>query len=127
METVSELQKKYGRRLLAVVVLLAFGFIVAGHKDVGKGLVLGAIFSIVNFVMIGQSLPFKIGRSRRRAFFISLFFLVVRYLALSIPLVVAIKLSAFNFPATVVGIFGIQLMILADQVNGFFRKPGIQG
>ena len=78
-------------------------------------LVLGALFSIVNFVIMGLLLPMTRGRSRRMASAAALLSILFRYGILAIPLVVAVKSTAFNFIAVVVGIFAAQLVAVVDH------------
>jgi len=57
MESVKQTQKRYGSRAIWIAIAVGFGFFLAGYKPMGKGLVLGAIFSVINFVLIGHALP----------------------------------------------------------------------
>jgi hypothetical protein len=90
--------------------------ILAGLKPVGKGLVLGSIFSVINFVLIGQTLPMRLSQTRRKTFLLSLGSIVFRYALLAVPLIVAVKFEQFDLPAAIFGIFMIQLVILADYL-----------
>lgn len=94
----------------AAVILIA-----AGMKPAGKGLILGTIFSIINFIVMGETLPGKIAGSRIRASICSGLLLLLRYGLLAVPMVLAIKLEALNLAATVAGLFMIQIMIMAEQ------------
>jgi len=116
METVSQTQKKYGSRAMIIAIIAAFIFILAGLKPVGKGLVLGTIFSVINFVLIGQTLPLRLSQTKRKTFFLSLGSIFFRYALLAVPLILAIKFDQFDLPAAIFGIFMIQLVILADYL-----------
>jgi len=116
MESVSQTQKKYGFRVMIVAIIAAFLLILVGLKPVGKGLVLGSIFSVINFVLIGQTLPLRLSQTKRKTFFFSLGSIFFRYALLAIPLIVAIKFEQFDLPAAIFGIFMIQLVILADYL-----------
>ena len=116
MEPVKQAQKKYGSYAMVVAIVAGFIFILAGHKPIGKGLVLGTIFSVINFILIGQSLPSRLSQSKRKAFALSLGSIVFRFALLALPLILAVKYKQFNLPATVAGIFMIQLVILADYL-----------
>jgi len=116
MEPVKQTQKKYGSRAMVVAIVAGFIFIMAGHKPIGKGLVLGTIFSVINFILIGQSLPMRLSHSKRKTFVLSLGSIVFRFALLALPLVLAIKYRQFNLPATIGGIFMIQVVILADYL-----------
>ncbi len=116
MESVKQTQKKYGTRAIWVAIIIGFCFFLAGHKPVGKGLVLGTIFSVINFVLIGQALPLRIGKSKRKAFFLSLGSIFCRYILLAVPIVVAVKFEGFDLVAAILGLFMIQFVILADHI-----------
>jgi hypothetical protein len=116
METVSQTQKKYGSRAMVVAIIAGFILILAGLKPVGKGLVLGSIFSVINFVLIGQTLPLRLSQTKRKAFLVSLGSIFFRYAFLTVPLIVAVKYEQFDLPAAIFGIFMIQLIILADYL-----------
>ena len=84
----------------------------------GKGLVLGAIFSIANFILIGQTLPLRLGKSKRKTFFLSLGSIFFRYALMAIPIVVAVKFDQFDLVTAIIGLFMIQYVILAEH---FFK------
>jgi len=84
-------------------------------KPIAKGLILGSVFSIVNFILIGETLPMRMGRSGRSVFMISLASIFFRYLLMAIPLIAAIKYAQFNVFAVIPGLFMVQGMIVADQ------------
>ena len=116
MESVREIQKKYCSLAVLAAILVGLVMILAGQKPVGKGLILGTLFSVVNFVLMGETLPVKMGRSRQKAFFFSLGSILFRYLLMAIPLFLAVKTDQFNLVASVCGLFMVQLMILADHL-----------
>ncbi len=116
MESVNQTQKKYGSRAMIVAIITAFILILAGLKPAGKGLILGTIFSVINFVMIGQTLPLRISQTKRKTFILSLGSIFFRYALLAVPLLLAIKFDQFDLPATIFGLFMIQLVILADHL-----------
>ncbi len=109
------MEKKYGTTAITLAVCVALILILAGMKPAGKGLVLGTLFSIINFVVMGETLPGKISGSRRRAGIFSGLLLLLRYAILAIPLILAIKLQSLDIAATIVGLFMIQILILAEQ------------
>jgi len=116
MESIRQTQKKYGSRTMAVAIIVGLLLILAGQQPIGKGLVLGAIFSVVNFVLMGETLPMRLGKSKGKAVSLALGSIFFRYAVLAIPMVVAIKFVQFNIFATILGIFMIQLMILSDHL-----------
>ncbi len=119
---IRQTEKRYGSRAMTAAIFMGFFFILAGHKAVGKGLILGTIFSVINFVLMGETLHIRMGESRKKTFFLSLSSISFRYLLLAIPLFVAIKYEQFNLIAAVVGIFSIQLVILSEHFLIFIRS-----
>jgi hypothetical protein len=127
MEVLRETQKKYGSRAITVAIFAGLFLIMSGHNPTGKGLILGTIFSVVNFILMGETLPMKIGKSKERIFFLSLGSILFRYIILAVPLFIAIKFDQFNLVGVIVGIFMIHLIILLDHVVTLIlpsrRKP----
>jgi len=118
-----ELQKKYGSRAMAVAIVVGLILVAVGYKPLAKGLVLGSLFSVINFVLIGETLPARLGKSRRKTFLVALGSILFRYGLMAAPLIVAIKMEQVELATTVAGLFMIQLMILGDHLlDGFRRK-----
>jgi len=126
MEQIRQTQKKYCSAAIAVAIFAGLLFILAGQKPIGKALILGTVFSIVNFILIGETLPLRIGKSKGKTFFISLGSIYFRYIILAIPIVMAIKFDQFNFFAVIFGIFLVQLVVLVDHlyyyISSAYRK-----
>jgi len=116
MEPVKQTQKKYGSRAIWIAIIIGLCFFLAGQKPVGKGLILGAIFSVANFILIGKTLPLRIGQSKRKTFFLSLGSIFFRYALMAVPIVAAVKFEQIDLVAAIIGIFMIQLVILADHI-----------
>jgi len=116
MESLRQTQKKYCSRAITAAIFVGLFLILAGQKPVGKGLILGTVFSIVNFILMAQMLPIRIGKSKNKTFFLSFGSIVLRYFLLAVPLVIAIKFDQYNFIAVVFGIFMIQFVILGDHL-----------
>ena len=90
-------EKKYCSKALVTAIIFGFPFILGDYAPIGKGLILGTLFSILNFILIGETLFLKIGGySRKRLFTISLGLLLVRFGLLAIPVVIAIKFEQFQ-------------------------------
>jgi len=116
MESVKDTQKKYGSLAVTAAIFIGLVMILAGYKPVGKGLILGSLFSVINFVLMGETLPVRMGKSRRQAIFLSLGSILFRYFLMAIPLWLAIKMDQFSLIASICGLFMVQLMILADHL-----------
>ncbi|MCG6909366.1 MAG: ATP synthase subunit I [Deltaproteobacteria bacterium] len=119
-------QKRYGTVSMMAAVFVGMVFIVLGYKPLAKGVVLGGLFSVLNFVLIGEILPIIVGNSRKRASFVSLGSILLRYLLMAVPLFVALKLEWIDFTATAVGLFMVQFMILGDHLLSRFFPTGIK-
>ena len=81
---------------------------------VAKGLIIGAIFSVINFVLLGQTIPMTLFKSRAKARMIGVSSILGRYVLLAVPLIIGIKLPSFNFVAVVIGVFAIQITTLVS-------------
>ncbi len=115
METIKQIQKKYCSRAVTAAIFAGFFLILAGQKPVGKGLILGTFFSILNFILMGETLPLRIGKSKGKTFMLALGSIYFRYIILAIPLIMAIKFEQLNLFAAIFGVFMVQIVILADH------------
>jgi hypothetical protein len=121
-DALRETEKKYCSRALIAAVIIGFVLILAGLKPMGKGLVLGTVFSIINFILIGETLSFRMADSTKKSSLRALFSLLFRYLLLAVPLVAAIKYDQFDLFGVMGGIFMVQIMILTDHVSVYLLK-----
>jgi ATP synthase I subunit len=127
MEAIRQTQKKFGSRALTTAVVLGLILVLLGHQPVAKGLILGTLFSIANFVLIGQILPMLLTATQKKSVLISFGSILFRYLLLSIPLILAMKLTNLNFIATAFGIFMVQIMVMGEHVFRLIHPDGIRG
>jgi len=116
MDPVRQTQKKYCSRAMVLAILVSLACILAGYKAIGKGLIFGTLFSIINFILMGETLSAKLGNASRKTFIMALGSIVLRYFLLAVPLVVALKSENINFFAAAIGIFSVQLTILSDHL-----------
>jgi len=116
MEAVKQAQKKYAVKTLTLVIVIALFFVLMGQKPIAKGLIMGAFFSVLNFILMGKTITLKLGKSKRKTFSISMGSIILRYLLLAIPLIAGLKFEQFNLVAAILGIFMIQLVILAEHL-----------
>ena len=72
MDAVKHAQKKYTSLALTLSIAGGLLFMVMGYKPVGKGLILGAIFSVINFILMSKTIRLKFGKSKRKTFSISM-------------------------------------------------------
>ena len=109
-------QKKYCSRAIVAAIIAGLPFILGGYAPIGKGLILGTIFSIINFIPDRRN-PAIENRHRFREKTVCLSFglVGVRYCLLAIPIISAIKFDQFEIVTTVIGIFMLQVVIMADH------------
>jgi Ca2+/Na+ antiporter len=119
--TLRQVQKKYGSRAMLIAITVGLAFILAGYKPIGKGVVLGTLFSILNFVLMGETLPLKLVSSKRKASLLSFISICFRYALLAVPLIVAVKMPQIDLAATVIGIFMVQLILLVEHGYRYFQ------
>ena len=115
MEEIREIQWRYCSHALWIAVFAAIICILLGQKTIAKGLLLGAVFSTVNFTIMAKLTSLKLGKSRRKAGFFAFISIFLRLGILTIPLVFSIKTASINFFAVVTGLFFVQLMIMLDH------------
>ena len=82
MEPIHQIQKKFGSRAMVTAVIAGMVFILVGQKPIAKGLVLGSIFSVINFILMGEILPMIISTSRKRSVLFSFVSMLFRFLFL---------------------------------------------
>ncbi|MDZ7831043.1 MAG: ATP synthase subunit I [Desulfobacterales bacterium] len=121
MEAVRETEKHYCSIALGIAVIAAIICFMLAFKPIGKGLILGSLFSAANFILMGETLPMRIGRSRKKAAGISFLLILLRYVLMAIPLVLSIQMAQFHLAATIIGLFSVQLVIMSEHISRHIR------
>lgn len=116
MDEIRQTQKRYCSKAMILAILIGLAFFIFNQKSIGKGLILGTIFSSINFVLIGEFLPLKTGKSKNKIFLLSLGSIAFRFIILAIPLIIGIKYEAIHLAGAVCGIFMVQMVILAEHL-----------
>lgn len=128
MNAIRETQKKYCSRALTTAILIGFIFILAAQKPIAKGLIIGTFASILNFILIGETLPGRLRQSsKNKAFAFSLGSIFLRFALMAVPLVIAIKSEGYNLFAVAGGLFMVQAMILVDHISSYLTFSTRQG
>ena len=122
MESIRQTQKKYCSQAMVAAIIAGILFILFDQKPLGKGLILGTLFSVVNFVLMGELIPLQLGHSKPKTYLFSFGSIVIRYALLALPLLVAIKFEQFNLWTVICGVFMIQIVILADHLRKRFTS-----
>jgi len=118
---IADTQKRYGTTAMMAAIFMGIVFIILGYKAQAKGLILGSIFSVLNFVLMGEILPLIVGPSRKRSSFISFGAIVIRHGILAVPLILALKMEQLDFATTVCGLFMVQVVIMGDYLIKRFQ------
>lgn len=104
------------RYALLIVVGLSLILVLIGQKAWGKGLALGGLFSIVHFLLLSRSVPAAVINRNRSGRSLAALWVVGRLLVLAAPLYLAATFEMFNLPATVIGLFVIQILLFLEPV-----------
>jgi hypothetical protein len=117
-EEVRKTQKLYCNKAMFYAISAAFILIIIGHKDIAKGIILGALFSVLNFVIMGIFLNRQIANAQNRVRVSSMAFLSIflRYAILAIPLVISQLTESIHFLGSAIGIFMVQISILFNNL-----------
>ena len=91
-----EALKRYCSRAMATAVLIGAALIFGGLPAWGKGLIAGTLFSVLNFILMAEALPYHIGKSQRRAAVFSLGSILLRYSLMAVPMILALVYRLFH-------------------------------
>lgn len=121
MKTIDDLQQRHCSRALAAAVGVGLLVHLAGWPAVTRGLLLGGFCSALNFVLLGKALARRLGGEPKGGSVGNRLARLGRYLLWGLPAVVAVKLPAVDLPATVAGMFMVQMSLLLDAVVQHLR------
>lgn len=121
MEAIKDLQRRYCGQALTAAIVIGLGIYLAGWPAATRGLLLGSIFSALNFALLGKTLSQKLAGDHRRGTFFSVALQLGRYLLWAVPVILAVKLPAVDLPATVTGVFMVPVCIILDSVFNLVR------
>lgn len=112
MEQLLSFKKTIVFQILITAVIVSAAAVFLGFVPVAKGFALGSIFSLVNFLIMAQQAPKRLGKKTGRAGWENFLSLLLRLTVLGLPLFLAIRFPAFNLIATIIGILNLQFSIL---------------
>ena len=121
MRGIDDLQRRYCSRALGAAVILGLLAHLAGWPAVARGLLLGGLFSALNFVLLGKTLARRLGGGPQGGAVGNRLARVGRYLLWGVPTLLAVKLPAVDLPAAVAGMFMVQVSLLLDAVVQHLR------
>ena len=114
---VRSIEKKYSSIALSAAIFFGLILILADMKPLGRGLILGTLFSILNFIIMGETITKRVANSRNKAILRSGMLLLLRYVILSVPIVFAVKFPSYHLATTIAGLFAIQILIVAHHAG----------
>ena len=120
----SRVTRRYCTMAMGYALPVGALLIVAGLPAMGKGLILGALFAAVDFVLMAQALPLRLAASAGQAGVRAWVVKIGRFALKAVPLVIAVRLGQIDFPMTVVGLFAVQICLLADST---MKREGSRG
>ncbi|MEW5910493.1 MAG: ATP synthase subunit I [Thermodesulfobacteriota bacterium] len=119
---IRDIPNTYCKRALAAAVIIGLIAITFGFNGIGKGLILGTLFSVANFIALALMLSQNTYQRRGKSSLFSFFSLSGRYLLMAVPILLALKLKTFDLPATVAGLFMVQIIILCEQAGHLIKQ-----
>ncbi len=115
-------QNRIIKQTLWLTILISLSALVLGYRTVTKGIILGGLFSVLDFKLMARSLPGTLQSSSRARLTVNR---LGRLLIMAVPLVVAYKFPAYiNFIAAAIGLFLVKITIFIRYV--VFKKKGIE-
>ncbi len=120
METLKQTRNRYCSAAMTAAIVIGLGLIIADMRPMGKGLILGTLFSVFNFILMAQTLPMRMAPTKGKTLFYSLFSIFFRFSLMAVPLIIALKVENFALIGVLIGLVAIQIMILADHVLSLF-------
>lgn len=122
MTQVRDAHKKYCSRALLAAASIAVVFLLFGRAAVARGLILGALFSILNFTLLACSLPLQLNKGRRKTFLFCFSSIGMRYLLMALPIFIAAGSERFSIFGVAAGLFMVQAVILFHQLGPGFAE-----
>ena len=122
ISAVRKIQKTYCSQAMVAAIILAVVAILLGVKPIGKGLILGTLFSILNFVLMAHMLHLRLKETRRKSIMGAFGSMWICLALLAVPLLIALKFEEINFFATATGLFMIQVIIVLNQIPETLRN-----
>jgi ABC-type Na+ efflux pump permease subunit len=114
--SLQQVRKQYCSLALAIAICAGALLIFSGYRALGKGLILGSVFSVLNFILMAAFLPLLAGQTRKSASLISLSSILFRFALLAVPLIGSLHSEQFAVSTAAAGLFMVQVAILGDQL-----------
>jgi hypothetical protein len=104
------------KRALFLVLLAAVILLVTVSKPAARGLVLGGLFSALNFYVMSRVIGGRVMKTGWPGRTFGFFWLLARMGIMALPLIAALKMDFFNLAATAAGLFAIQASLLLEPL-----------
>lgn len=114
--SLQQVRKQYCSLALSIAICTGALLIFSGYRALGKGLILGSVFSVLNFLLMAAFLPLLAGQARKKASLISLSSILFRLALLAVPLIWSLHSEEFAVSTAAVGLLMVQVAILVDQI-----------
>jgi len=111
------------KRALFLVLAVAVILLVAVSKPAARGLVLGGLFSVLNFYLMSQVLAGRVRKTGWTGRSLGFIWLLARMGIMALPLLVALKMDFFSLAATAAGLFAIQASLLLEPLLSRLMRP----
>ncbi len=119
METIRQTQIKYCSRAIIISITTGLFFLAAGLRDVFKGLLLGTLFSIIDFNLIGSSISCKFNNLKSNLLITALELIELRHVVLTIPIILAVFYDQYSLWAVILGLFSVQFVLILDHFSNY--------
>ena len=120
--SISDVQKRYVSMALISGIICGGGLVAMGFAPLGKGLLAGTLFSVLNFWLMARALPSRLGHGRARTFFLSITSIYGRYALMALPLILAVKLPYLAVSTVAIGLFAVPLVIVGERIWQQWRR-----
>jgi len=108
-------QRRVTRRAFGLFVVAGLVLFAMGYRPMARGVVLGALFSVLNFALMARLLPLQVGYKRRGASVFAGFSMLARMALMAVPLIVAFKGATFHWIGVAAGLFAVPAGVFVDQ------------
>jgi hypothetical protein len=93
-----------------------------GFAPLGKGLVAGALFSVLNFWLMAKALHSRLGHGRAKTVILSIASIYGRLAVMALPLILAAKLPQLAVSTVAIGLFAVPLIIFGEHIWQQWRR-----
>jgi hypothetical protein len=124
LETIFNLQKHIGKRVLIFAGILIAAAYILGQASFALGLLFGALLALLNFRLLALSLQKAVALEPSRATIYAFSRYLLRFFLVGVAVLVAIKNPAVNVWGTFIGLGLVKVVILGENLfKRFLRIP----